>query len=287
MKKIVVALGLSLGLAAGVQAADSAVDQLNEQIQSVLVPFQTQTTTANLTFGTIKTDENHALDMSLNGLYRKTGPNNLFEFKIDNLSYAYGDGTQPITIAKGSISTNFTKIIPQNDLNKIIPYAAEIVEGLAAGYTSYYGDAASVKGVVTSTAKDTEGNYTALTGIISAKIDLNKLPQHISSEDVIVTDAVIYLTINLKTGITYDSYIVSNPDYESFQEDQEGLKETLDKFLAGDPDEIAGFVGLFSQLDNLANDILEDSELLKLGTKLSSLFTKQIVPTRVINLKQS
>ncbi|WP_454780972.1 hypothetical protein [Legionella sp. WA2022007384] len=65
----------------------------------------------------------------------------------------------------------------------------EFLRELVKSYTQEYGDAIFIKGVVTSTTKDSDGNYIGLTALISAKIDLDKLPEDLSRESVIISDA--------------------------------------------------------------------------------------------------
>lgn len=274
MKKIALSLGLGLTLASGVFAANNTLEQLNSQVVSILAPFQNQSTVAKLNFEAIETDEQRALQVAGNALYSKVGSQNTFTVKVDNLSYNYGDGSAPMTIFKGALGIDFTKLLPQDQINQMIPYAAEMIEELAKEYSEEeYGDAVSVRSVITSTTKDVEGNFTSLTALISVKIDLSKLPEETSSEDIIATDAVFSLTINLKTGVMIDAYVVSNPEYIGFKEGQEGLKETLDKLLARDEEAMAEIEDFASRLDELASELVEMSNEIN---RFKSNFTKSL-----------
>ena len=202
MKKFIVSLGLSFSLITGAFAGDSVVDLLNSEITTLLAPFQNDTTTAQLNFDAVETNSDHAIKVALDGLYRKTGLENIFGLKIDNLSYDYGDGTSPTTVIKGAVDIDFTKILSSKETNEMIPRAMEVLDETVKDYVEMYGDAISIKGVVTSTAKDTEGNYTGFTALVSAKVDLNKLPEEMSSDQIIVTDTVVSISLNLKTGVS-------------------------------------------------------------------------------------
>ena len=263
MKKLVLSLGLSFGLIAGAFAENIDLDQLNSQVQEVLAPFQNQTTMAQLAFDTVEINTERTEKVAIHALYRKVGPQNTFELKVDNLSYDYGDGSSPITILKGSIGLDVTKMIPQEDLNHFIPMAAQFVEGIAKDYSREYKDAVSVKGVVTSTPKDNDGNFTGLTALFSMKIDLSKLPEDKKSEEVMATDIVLALNLNLHEGLSIDAFMVSNPNYLRFNEDQDGLKETLNKLLANDEEVNTSLRGLVVSLDDMASKIVTTLNLWK------------------------
>ncbi|KTD55716.1 hypothetical protein Lsan_3268 [Legionella santicrucis] len=257
MKKFFCSLGLSFCLASSVFASDSALDLLNSEITNILVPFQNQSTTAKLKFDAVEIDDERATNVILNGLYSKIGSTNVFNVTIDNLSYNYGDGKSPTTALKGSIGLDLTKFLTREESNRIIPSAIEFLQDLTKDYTEEYGDAVSVNGVVTSTTKDTDGNYTGLTALISAKIDLDKISDEQTRELVMVTDVVVSLTLNLKTGIAIDSYVISNPEYSGFKEDQIGLKEILERLLNRDEEVLEIINGLFMYFDYVASDIVE------------------------------
>jgi hypothetical protein len=263
MKKFVLSLGLGLALVTGSVSADSVLDQLNTRIAEVLSPYQNQTTAAQLTFNAVETNETRAVKVALNGLYRKAGSQNTLELKIDNVSYEYAENKDPITIIKGALGIDFTKILPQEQINLIIPMASELLEEFAQNYTEEYGDAASVRSVITSTNKDADGNYTGLSALVSAKFDLSKLPEETNKESIRFTDIVMSLTININTGVMIDAYMVSNPDYFGFNENEIGLKEILDSLLSGDEEALGEIESFVQGLDNAASSIVEMTSELK------------------------
>lgn len=263
MKKIILAVGFCLSFISGVYANDGALEALNLEIQNILAPYQNATTVAKLAFTALETDSVRATQMGLNAYYRKTGLKNTFEFKLDNLSYSYGTGKTPTTIFKSSIGFDLTKVLGQEELNQFIPNAAEFIESIAADYSAEYGDAASVKSVVTSTSKDDADNYVGLTALISGRIDLDKLPEYMDKSDVFATDAAVSLSFNLKTGFSIEAFIIHNPEFRGFDQDQEGLKEFLDMLLAQDEEGLYLIHEIVSRIDAMADELVNIGELLK------------------------
>lgn len=256
MKKVFLALGLGFTLAANVFAADNTIEQLNSEIVTILAPFQDEATVANLYFNALETNAERALQVAVTGLYRKIGPQNTVALKIDNISYDYGNGLSPTTIVKGSAGVDLSKLMSQEEINRMFDDAAELIEDVVKKNSEEYGDAASIKGIITSTSKDVHGNYTGLTALLTAKIDLSKLPEGMESEDVIATDAALSIALNVKTGLTVEGFVVSNPEFRGFKEDQEGLKEFLDKLLARDEEEMQKIQDLFMNLDYIAGGVV-------------------------------
>lgn len=257
MKRMILSIGLGLTLATGVFAADNTLDQLNEQVVSILAPFQDEVTVAQLTFNALETDADRAVKMAVDGHYRKIGSQNTLDVKVDNLSYVYGDGSAPTTSFKGSFGFDFTKLLSQEQINQMVDHASQLLDIITQEYLREYGDAASIKGTVTSTTTDDEGNYTGFSAMVAAKIDLKKLPEEKKIEDIIATEAMISVTVNLKTGVMIDAVVISNPEYIGFKEGQEGLKDTLDKLLARDEEELAKIGMLVKWLDSLATQLVE------------------------------
>lgn len=257
MKKFFCTLGLSFSLISSAIAGDSPLDLLNTEITNILTPFQNQTTAAKLKFDAVEINNERALKVALNGLYSKMGSKNNFIIKVDNLGYDYNDGISPTTTLKGSLGFDLTKFLSREQSNEMVPKSIELLEETVKSYTEEYGDAIFIKGVVTSTTKDAEGNYIGLSALLAIKIDLDKLPEYLSPEDVMVTDAFFSITLNLKTGIAIDSFIVSNPEYLGYQQDQMGLKEVLENLLARGDETKRMIETVFMSLDSIASDIVE------------------------------
>jgi len=259
MKKFFLSLGLGITLASGVFAADDRLNQLNEQLVSVLAPFQNQTTEAKLIFNTIETNVDRVLKVAVNSFYRKIGSQNKLELKIDNLSYDYSDGVTPRAILRGSVNVDITKILSREELDQTIPDIEKLVEQFVESSTEKYSDAVSVKGVLTSTTKNDNGNYTALTALISIKLDLKKLPEDVDAEEIMATDVGVSLSIDLEKGVTIDAFVDSNPGYKGFKKGQMGLKEGLEALLAGDEKTLSVIRRLLGELDEIALFLVEKS----------------------------
>lgn len=275
MKKFVLSLGLGLTLAVNA-FADNVLDQLNSHLVKILSPFQNESTAAQLAFKEVETTQEHASKVALNSFYRKTGSQNVFELKLDNLAYDYRDGINPTTVIRGSLGIDFTKLLPQDEINSMIPMAVQMIETLAKEYTEEeYGDAASIKAVITSTNKDSDDNYSSLTALISVKIDLSKLPEATLKEDIIITDMVLSLNINLKTGVIIDAFIISNPEYTGFNNEEQGLKELLDLLLARDETVMEEIENMVQRLDDIASIIVEKTN----DFKFSGLFGSHSKPS--------
>lgn len=260
MKRIMLSLGLSFSLATCAFAADNPVEQLNTQVANILAPLQNNTTVAKIKFDAFESDEERATKVAVKALYRKTGPSNTLALKITNLSYDYGDGSAPTTVIKGGIGINLSKLFTTEELNFLMEDATEVVKNLAADYMDDYGNALSIKSVITSTTKDANGNYTGLTGLISAKIDLSKLTdEDLDVEDIKVTEVVLSLELDVKHGLKINAYIVSNPAYVGFKQGEEGLKELLQNLIDGDEEQIEAFQVLAQQLDALVTELVSDN----------------------------
>lgn len=248
-------VGLSFSLIAAAFAHNDSLEQLNSQVAELLSPFQNQTTIAQLVFDKLELSAERTNNLALHALYRQVGQQNIFELKLDNLSYNY-ENELPKTTFKGSLSTDLTQIISQDQINDLVPGAAELIEQIVSDFVREYEDAVSVKGDVTSITQDAEGNYIGLTALFSMKIDLNKLPEYKSIEEVMITDAMVSMSLNVKTGFSLDAVLISNPKYLGFNQDERGLKEMLEQLLAGNEEALGAIEDLAMRIDELANDVL-------------------------------
>jgi hypothetical protein len=268
MKRIIYSLGLCFTLITSSFAADYSIDQLNAQIDSLFSPFLNEVTVAKVTVGTLETNDEHAVKVDLNGFYRKSSSKNMVEVKIGNLSYDYGDGSAPKTVFNGLINFSLSKWLPLAQVNNIFEGALPYVDAAVKDwFLSGYGDAASMRSIVTSTTKDTQGNYSALSALISIKLDLAKLPADQLIEDIIVTEAVFSFTLNANTGLIADAFLVTNPAYKRFNKNEMGLKELLDGLIAGNEFEMAVITAFIKDFDWLA-DIVVGNKLSKMIPKL-------------------
>lgn len=257
MKKFFLALCFLSSLTSTVFARDNTLDLLNLKVKKILSPFQNRLTTTKLHFNALELGEERTDKVALKALYSKNGSRNQFKFNVDNLSYDYGDGTSPTTVFKGSVGFDFTVFLSTAEINQMIPQAMELLESIVRTYAAQYNDAILIKGVVTSTTQDNQDNYTGLTAIISAQIDLNKLPEEIAREDVIMTDVVVSVNLNVKKGIALEGFVVSNPAYWQFNDEYAGLKELFKDILSGDEYTIKLIQDSLEVFDSLIASIVE------------------------------
>lgn len=254
MKKTMFALAAGLAATTAVYAATN-LEALNAEITRIVAPFQNEATVARLAFTSIATNEERALSVGVNGLYRKVGAQNRLEVRISDISYNYGDGSAPTTRINAGVGIDLTKIMPQEQLNEMIPGVEQIVEEMSKGVTKQYGDAATIEAKVLEKTQDAAGNYVSIKAMIRGNIDLAKLPETMPVENVLVQSGELILTVNLKEGIDLEGFVVSNPRYKGFQRDQKGLKETLEQLLARDPKQLAEIERAFKWIDEAATKV--------------------------------
>ena len=255
MRKTLFALGLGLVLNTPVFASDDVIDQLNDRITTILTPFQNQNTVATLHFNDIESNDEQVTKFGFNAFYRKVGSQNTFEIKLDNLSYDYGDGSAPLTALKANVTVDMTKLIPQQQLNMMIPMAADIFEQIATELSTEF---TTVKSVVTSTTKDEQGNYTGLSLLLSLKTDLSQIPEN---QEIKVSEVVLSLAIDVKTGWSINAFAVSNP--ANSDEDNKILKAFVDGLVSGDEDAMNEVKQLFLSIDESATELVEMNNSVK------------------------
>ncbi len=234
----------------------SPVMELNAEIAKILAPFQNEKTEAFLAFDTVETDAVRALNVKLAAKYKKIGSANQFDLQITDLSYQYGNGTTPTTNFAGSLKVDLTKFVSQEDLNGLIPGIEEILVDAAKSFTQEYGEAVTVVVSIPEKKQDEAGNYIGIVGNLQFSVDLTKLPEGKLAEDIPVLNGNLALQLRVTEGATFSATIISNPAYKGFRQDNEGLKEILDKLLAKDANTLDQFRSLFAQLEELAKQIV-------------------------------
>ncbi len=247
----------SVALAAAPVQLSEQVTQLNQEIVSILAPFQNQSTKAELLFSKIRTDAKRALRMTVSGLYMKAGAKTTLTVKADEISYKYGfGGRRPTTRVKGSVAVDLTKLMPAADLNSLFDSLEQIIPQYAADFTKRYGQAVTVAAKVSDKVITKDGNYQSLRLHLDVNFDLSKLPADKPVTDVMMKSirADIYLTA--ATGAIVNVKVVSNPKYKAFQDDQQGLKDILDKLLNKDPDQLKSIENMFRQIDDMVSGVL-------------------------------
>jgi len=237
-------------------AATGGVADLNAEILKILAPFQNETTVAQMTFAKAETNAERALSLAVSALYKKVGSQNTLALDIQNISYEYGDGSAPTTNINGAVGLDLTKILPQEDLNQIIPNVEEMINQLKSDLAGQYGEALAIETKIFDRTQDEAGNYTGVKGKIVFAFDFSKLPEGQKKEDIVVKSGSADIAVNVKSGVSINATIVSNTEYKGFQDDNEGLKELLDKFLNQDRDTMNQVLELFQKLDQLAGQVV-------------------------------
>ncbi len=255
MKQLLLILLMIPGLAAHATELNPAIRDLNAAIEEILAPVRDADTQVAIEFTDIQTNAERALAVSLRGHYKKTGPANFVELRLDQLDYAYGDGTAPISRIKGHLGTDITKILNAEQVNRLVPEIESMIHSIAGDAVREYGDAATVKVEITDRRKNEAGDFTAVSGRIGVYIDLAKLPGSKKSEDIMVTAFEADVSADVKTGFTVSATLISNPAYRGFHTDNEGLKDLLDRFLSREPSTLAELQKFILDLNELAGRV--------------------------------
>lgn len=255
MKKLLIA-SLALFGATGAVAAFDSIDELNAELTKVLAPYQNPTTTALLSFGKIELSSERALSVALSAYYEKLGSQNTLEIHVPYAGYDYADG-KPVSRLTGSVKLDLTKLLPQDQLNELIPNVESFIADLASQLSSEYGEAVSVTTEITDRQQDKDGNFTAVKGSIRFAIDLSKLPETMPASEVPVIGGEAIVAVEVTKGFSIDLNVNSNTAYKGFDSNQTGLKEYLEALLARSPELFARIADFVKQLDEGAKGIVE------------------------------
>lgn len=247
---------LALTLVAATVYAGTNLAGLNQEIAKLLAAYQTKTTEAEILFREIETDQVQTLKFDVRGFYKKVGTTNTFQIELDPIKYNYGNGQSPSFNLSGRVGLDLSKLIPQEDVNQLVPDIENTIVQLAADLAKQYGSAVTVEAKVTEKIQDASGNYTGIKGFLTANFDLNQLPVEISITDVPVKFVRVDIDLALKQGAGLKIQGLMNPAYKGFQQDQAGLKDYLDRLLKKDPKLLNQLQGYIRQLDGMAEDLV-------------------------------
>lgn len=231
------------------------VKELNATLDQLIAPVRDTNTEARIEFTDIQTDAERALNVSMKAYFKKTGPANFVEFRLDDLSYAYGDGKAPRTTIKAHFGSDLTQILPQEQINRLVPDLEAIAYGMAANALQQYGQAAKISFEVLDRTQNEAGHYVALTAKASVTLDLNLLPQSVKPEGVLFTHVEVEFSADVKKGLTIQATLISNPLSYGFQKDNEGLKQALDRILARDQIVLSEIQKFFVDLNEMARRV--------------------------------
>lgn len=241
-------------------AVTGGVAELNSEIQKILAPFQSESTVAEVVFSKADTDAEKALSLAVSALYRKVGPQNTLAVNIQNIAYEYGDGSNPTTDINASVGIDLTKVLSQETLNEIIPNVEQMINQFSSELVGQYGEALTIETKISDRTQDEAGNYTGVKGSIRFSFDFTKLPEGQDKENIVVKNGSAEIAVNVKTGISLTAQLVSNTDYKGFKDNNEGLKELLDKFLSRDQTTMNQLLDAFQKLEDTANQVVNGQQ---------------------------
>lgn len=253
-------IALSVALVASVVASAATVMDLkgvNEAVIEILKPFNTQRTTAGITFTALEVDDVLTQHFGVKGLYATLGAKNALVFQIPKVEYKYkGADGLPTMDGKLELTLDMVKAFGKATLNDLGSGAEEFVKDFLKELTEEYGDAAQTDAAVDILERDQEGNVTRVKLHVSGVIDLTKLPQGKVAEEEFIIKGSGVLDVSL-TKAELSLNLGFNPSYKGFKSDQQGLKEYIERLLNADKsafDEVAEYV---SFVDKVAKDVVE------------------------------
>lgn len=256
MKKMLYVVGFACLFSANLFATDSTLEHLNKNVETVLAPFQNESTEFKIDVRNLEKDENLVSQLTTKIFYNKKTLNNSLTLTLDNLSYSYNKINAPTVAFKGIILLgNVTRIISQEKINAIIPVAMDAFYEVVSRFTEY-----EIKAIETSRTKDSNENYIGLSALISVKAKLEQLPDSMKNR-VMIKEAVLSLNFNIKSGISIEGYSVYNPAYHQLESNQEMLKQFIEHLLADDINLISdGMRDTYRLFNTVIESILERND---------------------------
>ncbi|MGZ3773651.1 MAG: hypothetical protein ACXVCY_15095 [Pseudobdellovibrionaceae bacterium] len=208
-------------------------EAVNEKIAALIAPLNNDTTSIALKFKALNVDSVRALDFGFDALVTKKGPENNLVFHAKNLSYHYGNGTNPTMSGNLFLSLDLEKAFGSNTMNQAGTELDKMIKNFASDFGKKYGDALTLDVAMDELNKDAQGNVKYVRVHLNANIDLNKLPSDIPSKEVEIKTINVRLAIS-KYGVNANARVVLNPSFKYYQPDQTGLKEYIEKLLNQD-----------------------------------------------------
>ena len=257
--KFMKALVLPLAFVSGTAIAASAlfsVQDVNTKISQLVLPFNNQTTKLELAFTKLNVDAVKTLDFGFTGFVSKIGAQNEAKVEFKKAEYAYGDGTKPVVNLDVALSLDLVKAFGQDTINEIAKGLDEMVIDLSKDYTKDYGAALTMNAQTAEKIVDAQGNVESMKVVVEASMDMSQLP---STKPV---EEVEFQTLRLevkatKTGFGIQATVVINPLYKGFAQDQDGVKEYIEKLLADDQQTWDDLSRYLAVLDSVATWLVE------------------------------
>jgi hypothetical protein len=259
MSKWIRTLGAAAAaLTAGVAIAGAAltVTDVNNRVKELLAPFLNEHTAIEVKFTHLDVDAVRVQKAGMTARFAKSGQVNSLELAVPALRYTYkGDNGLPSFVGGANLDMDLLKSLPHSMLNELADAAQEIVEGTLKGMAAEYGAAAVVDAKVDELTRDKNQNVTSVRMHADIRIDLSKLPENVSLENVPLVNARLDFEAHLN-GIMLAAEIELNPTYRGFQQDQQGLKELVEKLLSNDKSTYEQLEMAIGWVDSLAGDLV-------------------------------
>ncbi len=242
----------SVAVAAGFISKEA----VNQKVAEITAPYNNENTKMEIKFTDLNVDSIRALDFGLKASVWKKGPENEVNLKLDNVQYHYGDGQNPTATGALSLKLDLVKAFGQPTLNSFAEGLGEIAQEVASTYGQKYGEAVTVDAKLEELVKDQQGNVVTAKLHVAVVIDFNKLPANLKVEDVEFKNIEAEV-IASRGGVEGSVSLVLNSANKSFQQDQPGLKELVDKLLKEDAETYKSLQGFANFLNSLADSIVK------------------------------
>ncbi|QDK37232.1 hypothetical protein [Bdellovibrio sp. NC01] len=241
----------SVAVAAGVITKDA----VNAKVAALASAYNDDSTNIQVVFTDLNVDSVRALDFGVKGSVNKKGTENTLNLNVEGVQYHYGNGANPTVTGKLTAQLDLLKAFGQTFLNNAGTEFEELAKNAAATFGQSYGDALSVDAKLVDLTKDQAGNVVSAKVSVLAVVDFSKLPATIKVEDVEFKSLQVELAIN-RAGAAGAFRVVMNPANKSFNQDQTGMKEVIEKILSEDAEMYQHINGFMKWLNDVATELV-------------------------------
>ena len=255
MTSMKVASALLILSSVAVAAGLISKDEVNMKVAAITAPYNDASTVLHAKFTDLNVDAVRALDFGLAAFVLKKGTTNELKLHIKDMAYHYGNGQTPTVTADVDLKLDLLKMFDQKSLNDNVAEFPEILKNMAAEYTQKYGAAVTVDAQIENLQKDANGDVENVAVLLAAKIDFSQLPANLKAEDVEFQSFQGRLNLGRK-GAAFKLTLIMNPLNKSFQQDQPGVKELIEKLLTEDADTYKQVSELIDGLNAFADSIV-------------------------------
>ena len=238
-------------LVATTALAFSPIDDLNKALVELLKPINNNVTSAKLAFTSLDIADNKINSAAAYLDYSKSGELSDLNFK-PNVSYSNGEIAANLTT-----HVDLVAVVGQETINELGPAAEAIVRDTANNFITDFGDAATVDVKTTEEKYDNEGNLTMLSVVGEMQVDMNRLPEDVSKEEVVFTRATLAFTVGLDT-LSVQGVMTLNPASVDVQVFEQELLERLKRLIEQDDRTMTDLQEFVKTLDGIADDLVNE-----------------------------